>query len=89
MTIFKGEEPSLAIFEEQDVQGELEPVEKELEDLRNRHTEAMSFFTDIQDKEDDSAIIEKFEPANVLLAPFKQKMFFFVSCSRLLLVTYS
>ncbi|MDP9290502.1 MAG: HsdR family type I site-specific deoxyribonuclease [Thermoproteota archaeon] len=80
---------ALAIFEEQDVQGALEPVEKELEDLRNRHTEAMSFFTDIQDKEDDSAIIEKFEPANVLLAPFKQKMFFFVSCSRLLLVTYS
>jgi type I restriction enzyme, R subunit len=55
---------ALAIFEDDDIQGALEPVEKELEELRNRHREAMLFFNDI-DKNDDSAIIEKFEPANV------------------------
>lgn len=32
---------ALAIFEEQDVQGGLEPLEKELEELKNRHIEAM------------------------------------------------
>ena len=55
---------ALAIFEEEDIKGALEPVEKELEELRIRHKEAMSFFNDI-DKNDDDAIIEKFEPANV------------------------
>jgi type I restriction enzyme, R subunit len=54
---------ALAIFEE-DIQGVLEPVEKELEELKNRHREAMSFFNDV-DKEDNNAIIEKFEPVNV------------------------
>ena len=56
---------ALAIFEEEDVKGALEPAEKELEELKIRYQEAISFFADIQDKEDDSAIIEKFEPANM------------------------
>ena len=55
---------ALAIFEEEDIKGALEPAEKELEDLRLRHLEVMSFFKDI-DKNDDEAIIEKFEPVNV------------------------
>ncbi len=55
---------ALAIFEEEDIKGALEPVEKELEELKIRHKEAMSFFNDI-DKNDDDAIIEKFEPINV------------------------
>jgi hypothetical protein len=41
------------------------PIDKkELDELRIRHKEAMSFFNDI-DKNDNIAIIEKFEPANV------------------------
>jgi type I restriction enzyme, R subunit len=55
---------ALAIFEEEDIKGALEPAEKELEDLRLRHLEVMSFFKDI-DKNDDGAIIEKFEPKNL------------------------
>src|SRR5215216_2277436 len=54
----------LDIFEEEDIQGALEPIELELDELRTRHKVAMSFFDDI-DKNDNSAIIEKFEPANV------------------------
>jgi type I restriction enzyme R subunit len=56
---------ALAIFEEEDIQGALEPAEKELEELKIRHQQAMSFFNDLQNKEDDTVIIEKFEPANV------------------------
>lgn len=39
-------------------------IELELDELKIRHKEAMSFFNNI-DKNDNSAIIEKFEPANV------------------------
>jgi type I restriction enzyme, R subunit len=56
---------ALAIFEEDDIKGALEPAEKELEELRNRHREAMQFFSDIAEKNDDDAIIEKFEPVNL------------------------
>jgi type I restriction enzyme, R subunit len=55
---------ALAIFEEDDIKGALEPAEKELEELRIRHREAVSLFNDIN-KDDDDAIIEKFEPANL------------------------
>ena len=56
---------ALAIFEAEDIKGALEPVEKEVEELKLRHTEAMSFFQDLENKEDDNAIIIKFEPVNV------------------------
>ena len=62
--ITKELQKALAIFEEEDIKGGLEPGEKELEDLRLRHLEVMSFFKDM-DKNDDEAIIEKFEPVNV------------------------
>src|SRR5215218_5160331 len=62
--ITKDLQKALAIFEEEDIKGALEPAEKELEELRIRHREAMSFFSDI-DKEDDNVIIEKFEPVNL------------------------
>ena len=62
--ITKDLQKALAIFEEDDIQGAVEPAEKELEELKNRHREAMSFFAD-GDREDNSAIIEKFEPVNV------------------------
>jgi type I restriction enzyme R subunit len=63
--ITKDLQKALAIFEREDIQGALEPAEKEIEELKVRHKEAMSFFDDIVDKEDNSAIIEKFEPVNV------------------------
>ena len=65
--ITKDLQKALALFEEDDIKGALEPAEKELEELRIRHREAMSFFSDI-DKEGedvDGAIIEKFEPVNL------------------------
>lgn len=62
--ITKDLQNALAIFEEEDIQGALEPAEKELEELKNRHREAISFFNDVG-KEDNNAIIEKFEPVNV------------------------
>ncbi len=62
--ITKDLQKALAIFEEDDIKGALEPAEKEVEELKIRHREAMSFFNDI-DKEDDDAIIEKFEPVNL------------------------
>ena len=62
--ITKDLQKALAIFEEDDIKGALEPAEKELEELRNRHREAMQFFSDL-DKNDNDAIIEKFEPVNL------------------------
>ena len=55
---------ALAIFEDEDIEGALQPVEGELHELKIRHLEAMSFFKDI-DRNDDDAIMEKFEPVNV------------------------
>jgi len=64
--ITKDLQKALAIFEEDDIKGALEPAEKELEQLRIRHREAMSFFSDIDREDDnDNAIIEKFEPVNL------------------------
>ena len=63
--ITKDLQKALAIFEEDDIKGALEPAEKELEELKVRHHEAMSFFNDIEDKNNDDTIIQKFEPANV------------------------
>jgi type I restriction enzyme, R subunit len=55
---------ALAVFDQQDIKGALEPVEQQLEELRQRHLELMAFLEDI-DRDNDSAIIEKFEPANL------------------------
>ena len=55
---------AIAIFEDEDIEGALQPVEGELYELKIRHLEAMSFFRDI-DRNDDDAIMEKFEPVNV------------------------
>ena len=64
MRNYKGTQKALAVFEE-DIKGALEPAEKELEELKLRHLEVMSFFKDMDREEDDDAIIEKFEPVNV------------------------
>ncbi len=58
--ITKELQKALAVFEEEDIKGALEPAEKELEELRLRHLDVMSFFKDL-DREDDDAVIEKFE----------------------------
>lgn len=55
---------ALAIFDEQDVQDVLIPFDTEIEQLKLRHSEVMSFFSDI-DKNDFDEIRLKFEPINV------------------------
>lgn len=54
---------ALEMFEEQDIDGALEPLEKQLLELHERHLDVMGYFVDI-DKNNNDAIIEKFEPAN-------------------------
>src|SRR5206468_110482 len=49
---------------EQDIEGALEPLDALLVELKNRHADAMAFFTGI-DKNSTDQIIEKFEPADV------------------------
>ena len=44
---------ALAIFEDEDIEGALQPVEGELHELKIRHLEAMSFFKDIDRNNDD------------------------------------
>ena len=63
--ITKELQKALAIFDEQDIQDVLIPFEKEVKELKLRHAEAMSFFSDIENKNDNTLIIEKFEPINV------------------------
>jgi type I restriction enzyme R subunit len=55
---------ALAIFDEQDVQDLLTPFDTEIEQLKSRHLEAMSFFSDIN-KNDFDQIILIFEPVNI------------------------
>jgi type I restriction enzyme R subunit len=62
--ITKELQKALAMFDEEDIKGALEPAEKELQELKLRHAEAVAFFSDI-DREDDDAIIKKFEASNV------------------------
>lgn len=62
--LIKELQKALAIFEDEDIEGALQPVEGELHELKIRHLEAMSFFKDI-DRNDDDAIMQKFEPVNV------------------------
>lgn len=59
--ITKELQKALAVFEEEDIKGALEPSDKELEELEQRHLNAMVHLQDI-DRNDDSAIISKFEP---------------------------
>ncbi|MEX2313007.1 MAG: type I restriction enzyme endonuclease domain-containing protein, partial [Nitrosopumilaceae archaeon] len=55
---------ALEMFEEQDIEGALEPLDALLVELKNRHANAMAFFTGI-DKNSTDQIIEKFEPADI------------------------
>jgi type I restriction enzyme R subunit len=62
--ITKELQKALAIFDEQDIRDVLTPFEKEIIELKLRHADAISFFSDI-DRKDNDQIIEKFEPVNV------------------------
>jgi len=62
--ITKELQKALAIFDEQDIKDVLIPFAKEVNELKLRHAEAMSFFSDM-DKRNNDQIIEKFEPINV------------------------
>ncbi len=55
---------ALEIFEDEDIQGALEPAVLELDELRLRHLDAMSHFKGI-DRNSKDAIIERFEPIDV------------------------
>jgi type I restriction enzyme R subunit len=61
--ITKELQKALAMFDEQDIQGALEPIAKELEELRQRHLNIMLYLKDL-DVNNDNAIIEKFESAD-------------------------
>ena len=63
--ITKQLQEALAIFDEQDIQDVLVPFEIEIKELKLRHAEVMSFFSDIENKEDFDEIVVKFEPINV------------------------
>jgi len=63
--ITKELQKALAIFDEQDVKDALIPIEKEVHELKTRHKEVMSFFSDISDRNNNDLIIEKFEPVHV------------------------
>lgn len=60
--ITKELQKALAIFEDEDVKGALEPSEKELAELESRYQDAIAHVQGIA-RNDDNAIIVKFEPA--------------------------
>jgi type I restriction enzyme, R subunit len=53
------------MFDEEDIKGALEPAEKELQELKLKHADAVAFFSEIDREDDDDAIIKKFEAVNV------------------------
>lgn len=62
--ITKQLQKALAIFDEQDIKDVLTPFDKEVNEVKLRHAEAMSFFSSM-DRNNNDQIIEKFEPINV------------------------
>ena len=48
-----------------DVADVLIPFENEVTKLRSRYKEAIYFFTDLKNREDNDEIMEKFEPVNI------------------------
>ena len=52
--ITKELQKALAMFDEEDIKGALEPAEKELQELKLRHAEAVAFFSDIDREGCDS-----------------------------------
>ncbi|MGI0013743.1 MAG: type I restriction enzyme subunit R domain-containing protein, partial [Nitrososphaera sp.] len=61
--ITKELQKALEIFEEEDIKGALESSDKEFEDLKLRHLNAIANLQGIE-RNDDSAIIIRFEPVN-------------------------
>ena len=55
---------ALEMFEEQDIDGALYPIDDLLQQLQYRHVDVMKYFSGI-DKKDYDAIIEKFEPIDL------------------------
>lgn len=62
--ITKELQKALALFDEQDIKGVLEPFDKEIEELKLRHADAMSFFSDVN-RDNNEEIILKFESIDV------------------------
>jgi len=62
--ITKEMQKALEMFEEQDIEGALEPIDEFVEELKLRHADAIAFFKEI-DRNNTDQIIEHFEPVNV------------------------
>lgn len=62
--ITKELQQALEMFEEQDIEGALEPLDNQLRGLHERHLDVMSYFIGI-DKTNYDQIIEIFEPADL------------------------
>ena len=62
--ITKELQKALEMFDEQDIDGALDPVEDFLPELEQRHSDVMGYFEGIN-KADYDAIIEKFEPSDL------------------------
>jgi len=62
--ITKELQQALEMFEEQDIEGAMEPLDDLLIELRQRHLEAISYFKNI-DRNDIDQIILKFEPIDL------------------------
>lgn len=62
--ITKNLQKALEIFEKDDIQGAFETLDGDLIELESRHKELMSVFGDLN-REDDSALLLKFEPADM------------------------
>lgn len=62
--ITKELQKALEMFEEQDIDGALDPVDDLLKQLEYRHLDVMKYFVGI-DRKDYDAIIEKFEPIDM------------------------
>lgn len=61
--ITKELQKALEMFEEQDIEGALDPIEELLQQLKYRYLEAIAFFKDI-DRNNTDQILEYFEPAD-------------------------
>jgi type I restriction enzyme, R subunit len=54
---------ALEMFEKDDIEGALDPIDEFVQLLKDRHADAIAFFKDI-DRDDNDAIIEYFEPVD-------------------------
>lgn len=62
--ITKELQKALEMFEEQDVEGALDPIDELLDELKQRHLDVLAYFQGI-DRNDNDQILQQFEPADL------------------------